>query len=134
MKRILYAPLIVAALAACGGKASVVGVIREPSGPVEAAEVLNLSPTGSDVVQRAITGSGGKFAIQGELPSGSYVAEIRKKGYQTLKQTFTYPDSTSLELSLVPQVTIKGVVRMPNDSVAAGATIVFRQPGTDNKI
>jgi hypothetical protein len=124
-----------AILAACtGGKAGLTGVIREPGGPVEAAEVLILSASGTDVVHRAITGSGGKFAIKGALTHGSYVAEIRRKGYQTLRQTFTYPDATSLDLALAPQVTIQGVVRLPNESVASGATVVFRQPGTENKI
>jgi carboxypeptidase family protein len=137
MKQVLTGATLLglALLVACaGGKATVTGVVREPSGGVEAAEVLILSASGSDVVQRGVTGSDGKFAIKGTLASGSYVCEIRHKGYQTLRQTFTYPDVSSFELSMIPQITIKGVVHMPNDSVAAKATVVFRQPGTDNKI
>jgi Carboxypeptidase regulatory-like domain len=136
MRRIWSVPTLLglAVLVACGGSASLIGVVKEPAGPVEAAEVLILSASGSDVVQRAITGSGGKFAINGALPSGAYVCEVRHKGYQTLKQSFAYPESASLELTLRPQITVKGVVHMPNDSVASGATIVFRQPGTDNKL
>ena len=116
------------ALAACGGGgASVYGLVHEPSGPVEAAEVLILEASSKQVVQQALTGSGGKFSIKGALAPGSYVAEVRHKGYQTARKSFTYPDTTSLDVALSPQVKVQGVVRLPTEGVATQAKVVFSQ-------
>jgi hypothetical protein len=136
MKNTLRAAIVagVAALGACtGGGSNFYGQVTAPDGAVEAAEVIILDSS-QNVVDRAITGSSGKFSLKSKLEPGVYVVEIKKQGFQTLNKTFSFPEVANLEVSLVPQMTVKGIVRLSDQSVASKAIVTFKRNGQDVKI
>lgn len=136
MRNILKAALVlgIAVLAACGpAGGNFYGQVSAPDGAVDAAEVVILDSS-QNVVDRAVTASSGKFSLKTKLAPGVYVVEIKKQGYQTLNKTFSFPEVGSLEVSLVPQMTVKGIVRLSDQSVASKAIVTFKKSGQDAKI
>jgi hypothetical protein len=137
MRRILKAAAFVglAALVACtgGGGSNFYGQVSAPDGAVDAAEVVILDSS-QNVVDRALTASSGKFSLKAKLVPGVYIAEVKKNGYQSLQRTFSFPEVTSLSVSMVPQVTVRGIVRLPDQSVASRAIVTFRRSGQDSRL
>jgi Carboxypeptidase regulatory-like domain len=136
MKNNLKAAIVagLVAVAACsGGGSNFYGQVSAPDGVVEAAEVVILDSS-QNVVDRAITGSSGKFSLRSKLVPGVYVVEVKKQGYQTMNKTFSFPEVASLDVSLVPQMTVKGLVRLSDQSVASKAIVTFKRNGQDVKI
>jgi carboxypeptidase family protein len=136
MKNTLRAAIVtgLATLVACGtGGSNFYGQVTAPDGAVEAAEVIILDSS-QNVVDRAVTANSGKFSLKNKLAPGVYVVEIKKQGYQTLNKTFSFPEVASLEVSLVPQLTVKGIVRLSDQSVASKAIVTFKRDGQDVKI
>jgi hypothetical protein len=121
-----------AIVVACTGGGGFYGQVNAPDGPVDGAEVVILDSS-QNVIDRAITSSSGKFAVKTKLAPGVYVAEVKRQGFQTYNKTFSYPDVPSLDVSMVPQMTVKGIVRLPDQSVASKAIVTFKRNGQDAK-
>ncbi len=113
-------------LAGCQPGASLMGTVSAPDGPVEGAEV-NILDSLQNSVEAVLTGPGGKFSVRTQLAPGVYVAEVKKAGYQTESQTFSYPEVTTLDLRMKAYLTVKGLVRLQDQSVASRAIVRFKK-------
>lgn len=122
--------LSIFALFSCGPGSSLIGRVSAPDGGVESAEVTILDSSRKPV-ETVLTGSGGKFALKSKLAPGVYEAEIKKPGFRTASKTFSYPDNASLEVSLIPLLRVKGIVRLPDQSVAPKAIVWFKYRGDE---
>jgi hypothetical protein len=133
MRQVMNAALLVglAALTTCtrpAEHAALYGQIREVAGPVEAAQVFILDASGTRVLHRILSGSGGKFTLRRALAPGTYVLEVRHRGYQTLRRTLDFPVAAPLELELLPHIQVRGHVRLPDGRPASRALVAFRGP------
>ena len=117
-------------LLGCGHNPALVGGVRGPTGPVAHAEV-RLLDTAEQPVRQAQTDGAGKFEVRDRVQPSPYTLEVRADGYQTLRKTIDLPAAGPLDLTLVAQSTLKGTVRMPDQSVVPGAVVIVKRAGQE---
>ena len=85
-----------------GGRADLLGTLRDPSGlPVPAARA-ELRETGTGAQYQALSGPGGAWQFSGLLP-GTYNLQIRKPGFRTIERAgiqLHVADRVTLDLAL----------------------------------
>jgi hypothetical protein len=102
MMRILALSIVLSVIAFAAGGYKLSGVVTDPTGATIAEAAVAVVGPGSRVRARTLTDSAGKFSTQ-ELPSGTYVVEVRKAGFEPQQQPVTLSnkdDSFSVTLSL----------------------------------
>ncbi len=102
MTRILALSIVLSVIASAGRGHKLSGVVTDPTGATIAEAAVAVVGPGSRVRARTITDSAGKFSTQ-ELPSGTYIVEVSKAGFEPQRQPVTLSnkdDSFSVTLPL----------------------------------
>ena len=104
------------------------GTVKDPTGAVMVAVVVNISNAVSGYRRTATTDAQGKFAFQ-NLPPNGYHVEVTAQGFQTLTRDLdvrsSVPIDVDLALSLAGQTTSVEVVGRlrPGHNKRAGPTV-----------
>jgi carboxypeptidase family protein len=130
MRRFFVAAAGCVGLWGCSHTASLSGQVRSQAGGVAGATVRVLDSSQQEV-QRARTDAEGRFAVRQKLEPKPYTLEISLDGYQPLRHTVEFPAERSVDLVLARQATVRGIVRLENQSVVPGASVAWVRGETE---